>query len=95
MESVSGRMPSCARRDYLRFARWTGVPFSCFRFALLPDSFGGLMVSLALFLSAGDAALMVNSACARVFRDKKLMCGAVRCLRCLCFCGDGSPGGSA
>jgi len=53
------------------------------------------MVSLALFLSAGDAALMVNSACARVFRDKKLMCGAVRCLRCLCFCGDGSPEGSA
>ena len=53
------------------------MPFSCFRFALLPDSFGGLIVSLALFLSAGEAALMVNSACARVFRDKKLMCGAV------------------
>jgi hypothetical protein len=71
----------------LRFARCVGAPFSFFRFALLLESFGGLIVSLALFLSVGDAALIVNSACARVFRDKKVMCGADVSDVCLCFAG--------
>jgi len=53
-----------------RFARCVGAPFSFFRFELLLESFAGLIVSLAVFLSAGDVALMVNSACARVFRDR-------------------------
>jgi hypothetical protein len=66
-----------ARKLHLRFARCVGTPFSFFRLALLLESLGGLMVSLAVFLSAGDVALMVNSACARVFRDKKSTCGAV------------------
>lgn len=46
----------------LRFARGCVPPSSLFRLALLPESFGGLIVSLALFLSAADVALMAGRA---------------------------------
>jgi hypothetical protein len=80
-----------AREVYLRFARCVGAPFSFFRLGLPLESFDGLMVSLAVFLSAGDVALMVNSACARVFRDEKLTCGAVHVSDVCAFAGVERP----